>query len=95
MEKIFERTAQGVSIGGTIGAIIGAGVTGVAGPIAVPALVALVVSSAVAGGASVGAIGTLDGGGVGAVTGTAETIHDPKKRKTQKKSAERTETQKL
>ena len=84
MEKIFRRTTQGATLGGIIGTAIGvlttAGAVITTGPIGASAIVALAVGSA-AGSASAGAIGTLVGGGVGAVSGTAETIHDSKKRK--------------
>lgn len=80
MEKIFVRTAQGAQIGGVIGAAIGviiaAGCTAALGPVSIPAMCLIAGTTAVSSGTSAGAIGTLVGGGVGAVTGTAETVYD-------------------
>lgn len=82
MEKIFRRTTQGATLGGIIGGAVGsvltAGSVVVLGPVSIPALCLVAGASAVAGGVSASAIGTLIGGGVGAVTGTAETMYDKK-----------------
>ena len=78
MGTIFERTAQGATIEGIIGTPIGAIITGpvlaIASPIALPAACIVGVASAVADGASSGAVVTLVGGNVGAAAGTVETV---------------------
>lgn len=83
MEKIFIRTKQGASVGGILGAAIGtliaAGETIETAPVSLPAACIVAGSKLVINASTGGAIGTLVGGGVGAASGTIETINNKKK----------------
>ena len=85
MKKIFERTKQGAGVGGILGAAIGtliaAGATIAMAPISLPTACIVAGSALVINASTGGAIGTLVGGGVGAASGTVETISDHKKNK--------------
>ena len=78
MNTIFRRTAEGASVGGMIGAAIGALTASTAtimtGGLAAPLMFAMAIGTATAGGATSGAIGTLIGGGMGAIDGMIETV---------------------
>ena len=83
MEKIFVRTKQGAGVGGILGVAIGtliaAGAVATA-PLSLPTACIVAGSSLVINASTGGAIGTLVGGGVGAASGTAETIKRKKKK---------------
>ena len=82
MNKIFEYTATGASIGSAVGtalgALFGTGATIALAPVALPTLCLLAGTACIAGGLSAGTIGALTGGTIGATVGTVETIHDCK-----------------
>ena len=74
MEKVIERSTQGAAFGGMIGTAIGALMTNVEE--AVPSALVKCCLKIVVNEASIGAIGTLAGAGVGAVIGGIEEIID-------------------